>query len=221
MAETQVKKEKPVMQYVIDGRPITNPSVNNLANIAYFYTKGVDGERARINVKELKALIEKLGFKGDPKAEVFSVTLPNGKVLSAEVGKLAEKVARVKKADQPEAVAKRRASTDRVARMKRSQEQAKALKAWKGGGEQGERPDTTDLDALTTQLEQRPTKGARKVAKQAKIVSIKPSKGNGKTIKKAPAAKKAAPASGVAPKKFSGPITKESQTRTVKKAAAR
>lgn len=196
------KKEKVVIQYATDGKPITNPSVNSLSGIAYFHTKGVDGDRKRITTSELTALLNAAGIV-NPKSEAFSVVLANGKTVSATIGVLAEKIARVKKADRPEVQAEKLASNARLERNKNAQAQAKALKAWKDGGEVGERPDTKDLDALTVALERRPTKGAKKASQVTAAVkknggSVKPTKANGRTIRKAPA-KKAAAAKKAAP----------------------
>lgn len=195
---TANKKEKLVIQYAINDAPITNPSVNSLSGVAYFYTKGVDGKpQGRIGVKRLTEILNGLGVQ-NPASEAFSnVTLPNDKALSATVGELAERVPRVKKADRPEVKADRQAKLDRLERNKNAQAQAKALKAWKEGGEVGERPDTTDFDALTVALARKPTKGSKKAAQVTKAVksnggSIKPTKANGRTIRKAPAKKAAA-----------------------------
>lgn len=227
-AETP-KKEKVVIQYSVDGNPITNPSVNALSGIAYFYTKGIKGaDHPRIGVKELTALLAKAGVT-DPKTTAFSVTLPNGKVLSATIGALAEKVARVKKADSPEAKAKKATDSARVAQGKKAITEATALKKWKDGGEKGERPDTSTLDAVTTLRETVPTKGAKKAAAVTKAVqanggSLKPTKANGRTIKKAPVKKATAAAKAPAavkatggPKVFRGPLPKPS---AAKKAAS-
>lgn len=216
-AEAKPKKEKAVMQYAIDGVPITNPSVNSLSGVAYFHTKGVAADKPHIKTVELMALLVKAGVT-EPKTTAFTVTLPNGKVLSATVGTLAPKVERVKKADRPEAVAEKQKNVDRVERVKQSQAEATLLKKWKDGGEVGPRPDTSTLDELTTLRAAKPTKGAKKVAAQAGKVTIKPAtKGTGRTAKKAPARKAAAPAAKTGAKTFRGPIPKPG---AAKKAAA-
>ena len=71
-------------QYHQNGKPITNPSVNSLSGIAYFYTKGIDG-KDRITTERLVEVLADLGV-ADPRNTSFEVTLPNGRVIKAEAG---------------------------------------------------------------------------------------------------------------------------------------
>lgn len=71
-------------QYHQNGKPITNPSVNSLSGIAYFYTKGIDG-RDRITTERLVEVLAGLGVK-DPRGSSYEVTLPNGRVIKAVAG---------------------------------------------------------------------------------------------------------------------------------------
>ena len=71
-------------QYHQNGKPITNPSVNSLSGIAYFYTKGIDGKE-RITTDRLIEVLADLGVS-DPRGSSFEVTLPNGRVIKAEAG---------------------------------------------------------------------------------------------------------------------------------------
>lgn len=186
------KKEKVIIQYAINGNPITNPSVNSLSGIAYFHTKKVDGKaKGQIGVERLTEILLSLGVT-EPTTTAFSVELPNGKTLSATIGKLAERVPRVKKSETPEAKAEKVKNKTRAENSKLAITQATELKKWKNSGEVGERPDTSALDAITTLREAKPSKGANKAAQVTAAVkkaggSIKPTKANGRTVKKATA----------------------------------
>lgn len=71
-------------QFHQNGKPITNPSVNSLSGIAYFYTKGIDGQD-RITTERLVEVLAGLGV-ADPRNTSFEVTLPNGRTIKAEAG---------------------------------------------------------------------------------------------------------------------------------------
>lgn len=64
-----------------DGKPMPD-SQNKISSVAYYFTKGIDGDAPRISTG---ALVELLGSLGVTEVETseWSVTLPNGVVLSA------------------------------------------------------------------------------------------------------------------------------------------
>ena len=68
------------LNYVVNGKPITNKSVNSLSGVAYFHTKGI-GEGDRVPTAMLEELLRAEGAE-DPRRVPFEVVLPNGKVLA-------------------------------------------------------------------------------------------------------------------------------------------
>jgi hypothetical protein len=144
---------KPVIQYAHDGKPIRNPSVNSLSGVAYFYTKGIDGQ-PRIPTSRLIEILADLGVT-DPKGSSFSVTLPNGVVLSSTAGALAEP-SRQLKASKPKGVVNK---IDRLAALRNEGE---AVKAWKANGGAGPRPETPATDAKCAELQAKAASTATK-----------------------------------------------------------
>jgi hypothetical protein len=215
--EVTTTKQKVVIQYAIDGVPITNPSVNSLSGVAYFHTKGVEAGTDRITTKQLVEALSKAGIE-NPKTTAFTFPLGNGKTLTATVGALAEKVARVKKADQPDAVAKKLVAKARLERQTLAKTEAAALSAWRKGGEVGPKPETPNLDALGVSLARKETKAAAKAP--AKKAAVKPTKRNGKTVaKKAPVAKVAATTRPAAPAATGGKVFRGSFPKVAAKKA--
>lgn len=155
------KKAKPIMQYFREGKPITNPSVNHLAGVAYSYTKGVDG-KDRISAKRLREILAELGV-GDPRCEAFDVQLPGGMRISATVGALAPVPAKSPKASTPKTTPKPKpevnasgltpaaqAKADHIQALK---DEGKAVKAWHDKGEHGPRPATPAMDKANAALQ--------------------------------------------------------------------
>jgi hypothetical protein len=69
------------LQYIVNGKPITNPSVNKLSGVAYFHTKGID-DKDRVGAERLAEILRAQGV-GDPRTDPFEeVVLPNGKRLA-------------------------------------------------------------------------------------------------------------------------------------------
>jgi hypothetical protein len=187
MAEdTKAGRKKPVVQYYVDGHP-QNFFGNKLSSIAYFHTAGISRKTPdRIPSKDFAALLVKLGAE-DPRGRAFKVELPNGKVISAKVGKLEVEVpsgATTKRAAKPAARGKTQKQAQGVKRAapakapatpkapvvtsetrKLAQDQRRALDAWKAAGEKGARPDTKAFDAVTAaRVAGNATKGAKKAA---------------------------------------------------------
>lgn len=88
---SKTKPEKAVIQYWKNGHPISRAQ-NKISSIAWWYTDHIDptrehlGKDDRLSAEELRALLTKLGVT-DVKAP-FEVSLPNGVVLKATVGRL-------------------------------------------------------------------------------------------------------------------------------------
>lgn len=201
-APKKEKAPKSVVQYWRNGEPITNPSVNSLSGVAYFYTKGVDGDRPRITTDELIALLKKAGVEV-PVTKPFEVTLPGPKatVIKATIGKLEEHKPRVKKSETPAAKAAAAATKKSATNVRTAKAETEALQAWEDGGKKGPRPATPQLDGMKDKLSKR-TPAAKPAAKKA------PAKKAAAPAKKAPAAAKVAPSTGVKPKPFTGPLPK-------------
>lgn len=62
------------------------PSQNRLSSLAWYYTKGIDGDEPRISAAALTALLAKAGID-EPNAKAWTHTLPNGVKLSAKARK--------------------------------------------------------------------------------------------------------------------------------------
>lgn len=67
-----------------NGRPLASSRGSQFACLAYFYTKGVDGNRPRITTGELRAILTAAGIT-DPTTTEWEHTLPNGVTLSARI----------------------------------------------------------------------------------------------------------------------------------------
>lgn len=188
------KKERVVIQYYHDGQPIS-PYQNKLSSIAYWYTRGIDGkDTVRVSSQRLKELLTKLGVK-EPKTTLFDVTLPNGVRISSTLGSLVPLVPRVKKSETPAAQGVRAKNYAQREKAKQRIAETAQVKKWKDGGEVGPKPTTPALDELKAFTGDRMlSKGAQKATQVSKQASVKPTKANGKTIRKAPAKKVAAAA---------------------------
>lgn len=76
-------RQKVAVQFYKNGRAV-NPGDNCLSSLAWFFTKGIDGDR-RLKSAELRALLtEKLGH-GELESTSWDLLLPNGITLSARV----------------------------------------------------------------------------------------------------------------------------------------
>ncbi len=194
------KKEKttakPVVQYYHDGAPIS-PYQNKLSSIAYWYTNGCPGAKVSevngheaMSSKDFQALLTKLGVK-DPKGTAFEVKLPNGITISATIGKLVPIKPRVKKADQPEAVAARKAAKDNAAESAAFKAEQAKVRAWETNGKTGSRPKTPVSDKLIG-TKAPAAKAAAKRTPSARVRKTTPAKAKAPT-KKAAAKAKTAP----------------------------
>ncbi len=76
-------KAKPVqtVRFFRDGKPVKDSS-NKVSCLAYQYTRGVDGDRARISTDELKALLSDAGID-DLATTAWEHKLPNGVTIGA------------------------------------------------------------------------------------------------------------------------------------------
>jgi hypothetical protein len=140
----------------------------SLSRMAYFETKDIVKGQPRVGVKELTAVLVKLGVE-NPYDKSWDVVLPNGHRVGAIVpGTPAAKIPAG--ADKAVNVRKRAATGERkvrstrpprpstttspevIARQKRldaAKVESKAIAAWAKGGEKGKPPATPNLDALT------------------------------------------------------------------------
>lgn len=194
------KKEKPVLQYYHDGQPIS-PYQNKLSSIAYWYTKGIDDGKPRIPAKRFMALLIALGVE-NPRAQAFSVELPNGIVISATVQKDGKLVPIVPRSERPK-VDSSAVKKERAALTSESIAEGKLVSEWKKNGEVGDPPATPATDKLAKLLKRKPTKGSQKAAATPSVKATNVGKG----AKKVPASKKSAPAKAAA-KKTAAPSKK-------------
>lgn len=76
-------KAKPAqtVRFFRDGKPVKDSS-NKVSCLAYQYTRGVDGDRARISTDELKALLSDAGID-DLGTTAWEHKLPNGVTIGA------------------------------------------------------------------------------------------------------------------------------------------
>jgi hypothetical protein len=174
---------KAPIQYYRNGNPITNPSMNKLSGIAYFYTRGID-DLPRVTTERLSQILADLGVT-DPRAQFDEVELPNGTRISATVGRLAPvsspkvraRAAEAAKSGGSKRGAGSKLSADGQARLDRVEAMRKegaAVKAWEDGGKVGRRPETPVCDAHEATQREEAAKRAKKANQTAHKATVKP-----------------------------------------------
>lgn len=102
------------IQYSHDGKAMP-ASQNKLSSMAYYFTKGIDGDTARVSTERFIELLTK-GGASDPRSSNFSVNLSNGITISAVV---AGTVASAAPKAAPKAPAAKKATANKKASAKR------------------------------------------------------------------------------------------------------
>jgi hypothetical protein len=96
---------RPAVRFHHDGQPMPD-SQNRLSSLAWGFTRGLDGERPRISVTELRKLLADAGVP-DPKSAPWSVKLANGITIAAKV----ERPAKANGAKPAKATTRKRSTT--------------------------------------------------------------------------------------------------------------
>jgi len=94
----------PAVRFHHDGQPMPD-SQNRLSSLAWGFTRGLDGERPRISVTDLRAVLADAGVSDVKSA--WSVKLANGITLSAKI----ERPAKANGAKPAKATTRKRSTT--------------------------------------------------------------------------------------------------------------